>query len=267
MGLFDFFKRKTPTAAAPKAEKKLSYADKERIMVERVTIDDMRQFTGIPYAWNTKVKKFIKPHGHPFAYIDLIGPNIAIAKQELDKMNEIIASCSKLSPVITKRLSIPVDKIVFTPQEHFGHTRLMCTPRTVDGTPSRYPASLSFMTDLSNSTTATHGELFYSQDGNIGKAEVFFDRKSGLHSFYFCTVDGVLVLETFENDSGAIYEAPHILARRAQLEQETHDFAWLQENLPNQCPKSISGFRRMKTQNTKNYQALKQAAAEMGREI
>ena len=49
--------------------------------------------------------------------------------------------------------------------------------------------------------------------------------------------------------------------------QERRDYAWLQANLPDKCPKSISGFRRMKTQNTKNYQALQQAAAELGRRI
>lgn len=49
--------------------------------------------------------------------------------------------------------------------------------------------------------------------------------------------------------------------------QETRDYLWLQENLPDKCPKSLSGFRRMKTQNTKNYQALKQMASNMGRNI
>lgn len=49
--------------------------------------------------------------------------------------------------------------------------------------------------------------------------------------------------------------------------EERREFQWLQENLPGQCPKSVSGFRRMKTQNTKNYQLLKQLAADQGRDI
>lgn len=53
----------------------------------------------------------------------------------------------------------------------------------------------------------------------------------------------------------------------AQRGQGARDFRWLQANLPGKCPKSISGFRRMKHQNTKNFQALKQAAAELGRNI
>lgn len=48
---------------------------------------------------------------------------------------------------------------------------------------------------------------------------------------------------------------------------ELRDFHWLQSAIPEKCPKSISSYRRMKTQNTKNYQALKLLAAEKGRNI
>lgn len=48
---------------------------------------------------------------------------------------------------------------------------------------------------------------------------------------------------------------------------EYRDYLWIQENIPDKCPKSISGYRRMKTQNTKNYQLLQQLAADLGREI
>lgn len=48
---------------------------------------------------------------------------------------------------------------------------------------------------------------------------------------------------------------------------DVRDYAWIKLNFPDQCPKSISSYRRMKTQNTKNYQSLKYAAAERGRDI
>lgn len=54
---------------------------------------------------------------------------------------------------------------------------------------------------------------------------------------------------------------------QAKLAAEEKDFAWIQANLPDKCPKTISSYRRMKTQNSKGYQALKQAAAELGRDI
>ena len=58
-----------------------------------------------------------------------------------------------------------------------------------------------------------------------------------------------------------------IIKTELQRGQELRDFLWLQKMLPNKCPKSISSYRRMKTQNTKNYQALQQVAAELGRKI
>lgn len=48
---------------------------------------------------------------------------------------------------------------------------------------------------------------------------------------------------------------------------DSNTVKWLQENFPDKAPKNVTGYRRMKTQNTKNYQALKQLAAEIGRDI
>lgn len=42
---------------------------------------------------------------------------------------------------------------------------------------------------------------------------------------------------------------------------------WLQEHFQSKAPKNVTVYRRMKTQNTKNYQILKQLASELGREI
>lgn len=58
-----------------------------------------------------------------------------------------------------------------------------------------------------------------------------------------------------------------IIVTEIKRGNEARDFAWLQANLPGKCPKSVSSFRRMKTQNTKNYQMLKQMAADLGRQI
>ena len=58
-----------------------------------------------------------------------------------------------------------------------------------------------------------------------------------------------------------------MIEAEAQRGKELRDFQWLQENIPEKCPKSISSYRRMKTQNTKNYQALQVLAAKNGRSI
>lgn len=58
-----------------------------------------------------------------------------------------------------------------------------------------------------------------------------------------------------------------MIEREAQRGEEARAFLWLQKNIPDKCPKSISGFRRMKKQNTKNYQKLTLMAKELGYEI
>lgn len=59
----------------------------------------------------------------------------------------------------------------------------------------------------------------------------------------------------------------NMIAYETQRGNDMRDYFWLKENIPQKCPKSVTGYRRMKTQNTKNYQALRQFAAEHGREI
>ena len=51
-------------------------------------------------------------------------------------------------------------------------------------------------------------------------------------------------------------------------ERKDHaDYAWIWENLPELLPKTFSGYRRMKTMNTANFQKLRAKALELGREI
>lgn len=48
---------------------------------------------------------------------------------------------------------------------------------------------------------------------------------------------------------------------------DSQTFQWIQENLPSLCPKSLSGFRRMRTMNTKNYQKIVSEAAKQGKAL
>lgn len=54
-------------------------------------------------------------------------------------------------------------------------------------------------------------------------------------------------------------------AKKYYVDNQT--FLWIQENLPDLCPKSLTGFRRIRTQNTKKYQNIVSAAAKLGKEI
>jgi len=56
----------------------------------------------------------------------------------------------------------------------------------------------------------------------------------------------------------------HMIETEAARGEDARNFAWLQGHLPDMCPKSLSGYRRMKSQNTKNFQKLVAAAKEHG---
>lgn len=259
---------------APSTERKLTYAEKERLAVQRTTIQDMSCLVGFPYVWNGRLEKSIQANAHSFVYMDIVGTNLISAKNELDKMNLHIEASKSLCHRLPKSLSIPVSNIVFTRNPHKAYTRLICSPITHDGKPSVHPLTLSFVTDMEHSDT-THGDIVYRQGGTIAKAAVYFWRRGTGYFLYFTTYDNNFILEKVEctthlNEYGRpspIYEAPHLIARREQLIKDESDFAWIQKNIPDKCPKNITGYRRMKTQNTKNFQALKQAAADLGYQI
>lgn len=59
----------------------------------------------------------------------------------------------------------------------------------------------------------------------------------------------------------------NMLERAKLYYEDMQIFKWLQENLPSICPKSLSGFRRMRTTNSKNYQNLVAEAAKLGKKI
>ena len=61
--------------------------------------------------------------------------------------------------------------------------------------------------------------------------------------------------------------ADQMIAFEAFRGEEKRTYKWLQQNLPDLCPKSYSGYRRMKTQNTRNFQRLQAAAKALGKEL
>ena len=56
-------------------------------------------------------------------------------------------------------------------------------------------------------------------------------------------------------------------ARKARTEQNRQEFFWLQEKLPSLCPKSLGGYSRMKSSNSKAYQKIVEEAAKLGKEL
>lgn len=196
-------KKKSATRKAPAKKKepqkeKISYAEKELAVVQRVNLDDMKSLN-MPFVCNTEIKKFTKSGGHPFAYMDIVGENLIITKKEIEKMNKIISQSLKEYPQVPKRLKIDFGKLVFR-SERYGYTRIMCTPKTYEGRASKYPFSLSLATDLSNFDVSTHGEMVYGLSGEVEKAKICF-WKNYKHAFLtYKTIDGILTLSEIDSN-------------------------------------------------------------------
>lgn len=254
----------TPISSQAPSAKKLTYAEKELLAVQRTTQNDVLQLKGFPYTWNRPIEKFIQPNGHPFVYMDIVGDNLAVAKAEIIKINDCIERDKKLCSALRKIRCLPISEMIFRRCTDTGYSRLMLTPVTYDGKPCKYPVTLFFMSDPWKSNY--NGSIFYGQDGTIQKAEIFIGH--GSYFLYYEVYEGELVLARAEDVSRTIiYKGKHLLEHEANLEKTEKDYEWLQSNLPDKCPSNISGFRRMKTQNTKNFQTLKALAAELGRQI
>lgn len=57
------------------------------------------------------------------------------------------------------------------------------------------------------------------------------------------------------------------IERAKMNRKDTQTLQWIQENLPSIAPKSLSGFRRMRTTNSKNYQKLVEEARKLGKNL
>lgn len=213
MGIFDFFKRKEPqvttsvveqSRAEQPQEKKLTYVEKELIMVNRITAQDMLQFDMLPYSFDCLIKKHIKEGSHPYAYIELNKQNQEIAKSDLSRINQYIVQAIDYIPKLTHAYEIQVDKIVFQRYSQsggYGYTIIVCTPYTFAGKISTHPFSLSFSSRQDVQDYTVHGELFYGRDGSIMKGSVnVWRRQNGYEKpatgwlFSFKTIGHTLVL-------------------------------------------------------------------------
>lgn len=74
-------------------------------------------------------------------------------------------------------------------------------------------------------------------------------------------------VSSLERIFGKLEDASAIIDRENRRGCELRDYRWILEHFPEKCPKTISSYRRMKKQNTKNFQLLKTMAADLGREI
>ena len=268
-------------SGTPVPAKTLSSIDKERIMVQRMTAQDVLQFTNMPYNLNCPLEKHLEPNAHAAAYMDLTRENISIATAELQKLNVVIDFAKKKIPIIPNWARIDISRIAFGKyNQSYGYTHLICTPLTYTGKISKIPLSLYFVSKRAQSGLGyeVNGEIKYYANGEIASARVnCWNRRSWEMAadgwqYVFYDNDGDLtmreILSTIRPDAyggpSSIYKCPQLIEEEHQREQDYKTYEWLQKNLPDICPKSASAFRTMKTRNSKNYQKIVDEAKKSG---
>lgn len=210
MGIFDFFKRKkidkqAPVETAmevyiPAIKGELVNHDKQEVMVNMVTLEDMKQFKLLPFEWNCDIRKVAGPSVKPYAYMDIIGKNVDTIVDELKDMNVRLLNVHHLSPLIPMILQIPIWDVLIEPRTQGSYSKIMCTPHTFTGRISKYPVSLHFVTELHvPDIDTTHGELFYDRNGKVAKAKICFWRNHDGYFVYFKIINGELAVVKIES--------------------------------------------------------------------
>lgn len=186
----------------PNEPQKLSTVDKEKIMVQQVTIEDMKCLVGFSYDFNCPLEKFIKDGTHPYAYIKLNSFNQSIAKRDLDLLSTMI----RAYPGYSSRFPFDVSKIEYSEYSpSYGYTKLICTPKTPTGKTAKYPLSLSFMSQMDVHNYQCLGTIKYLNDGTIASAEVHIWRRTSWEkpaagrSYYFKSIDKTLQIQKMDS--------------------------------------------------------------------
>ncbi len=184
----------------------------KQVHTKKIKTDDMVQFTEIKYNLNCDI------HNEHNAYIILDEHNQNIAKKDFAFINKIIQENMNLSYEIKHDLQIPIEEITFYEPDR-AYSKLVCTPYTPTGKISKYPIYLVFKTNVSMEMEffedgtffriapydSTHGCLYYTKNGNIGKADVIFWRKDVSYIYHFKSDKERLYINKIEkNEKGEI---------------------------------------------------------------
>lgn len=170
------------------------------------TIEDMYQFTGIPFGWSWVVEL---SHTDGVAWFMLNMNNQQIALHYISQLNQIIVDSHEYIEQVAG-ISIDLYNIDFglpVPmyRNSMTSTRVECYPYTKTGKVSKYPVKLIFR-NKPGGTEAVYGEIKILEDGNIGSAMVQFSYNSGgVVSFTFGLYGLSLVLKKVDMNYETIY--------------------------------------------------------------
>lgn len=186
-----------------------------KVQCEFISIDDMRQFTGIPFEWHW-VQQLNFTNG--VAWFMLNKNNQGVALRYISQLNNLIldsyAYVDGLDDTCINLNDVDFDYPKLLHMDSMTNTRVECYPYTKTGCASKYPVILVFAT----SETRTHngnpfcqaypvnGEIKITQDGSIGAARVRFDLWEGEITFDFGLCGASLAVKHIYKDSEKIYE-------------------------------------------------------------
>ena len=179
---------------------------KRKVQCDNFTIDDMYQFTGIPFGWHWVTEL---SHTDGVAWFMLNMNNQQIAIHYISQLNEIIIDSHEYVDQV-QGIAIDLYNIDFglpTPmyRNSVTNTRVECYPYTKTGKVSKYPVKLVFR-NKPGSNEAVYGEVKILKDGNIGSAKVQFSYRTGdVIAFTFGLYGLSLVLKKVDMNYETIY--------------------------------------------------------------
>lgn len=235
----------------------------------------MTRFADMPFDLTGPIIKNFS--GHPYAYMEIKGQNIFVARKELEKLNNLLLNSNVIPSSLSKFLQINPQKMILKGTRMINPSVLICTPYDLTGKPSKTPLAFLFISEGGCGKLKWNGKIYYSGTGEILKAETYFwYRKSYEVAAYGWSVNyqysgGALkVWQVAKNDTGmpeTLYMAPELQKYEHDRLVDKENYEWLQKTLPDICPKSISGYKRGKTANSPTYRKLVLEARKKGREL
>lgn len=241
-----------------------SWHNKEKRFILNYKKSELLALPQTTFSFRGKLNKHIFENGHPYADIFLENDDRLAALNVLAYLNHVINNTNL--PKSFRRDNIPLNNIVFATPGFQEATRIIITPTSHNGYECPYNL---FFKCKEMSSSSLHGSVFFDSTGKPHQADIFFWIGKIGRFYYFDTHEGIFELSKITYPDGEciqhyLYKCEYLVCLEQRRNQEESDFLWLAEHLPDKCPKSITGYRRMKTMHSKNFMSLKQQAAELG---
>ncbi len=214
--------------------------------------------------FNTKEMTFNRVCNDWNAYLFTKAEQKEILLNDLPPLNALLCEAYSKFSEIPYRL---IDNLNFihNNDDFITYVELFYNPAHPYPSERQYPYHINFHTSLSS---RFFGSIYYNKDNVVAKAEIISWSDEAPYTITLRLVEGIMSLYRIKkrnlekHEDVLIYpdEEWYIINNK----KDTENLELLQKVLPDIAPKTLAGFRRMKTMNTKNFQKLKEAAENIG---